>query len=295
MSLTWKRASELPIDQLIQVWNKSFEGYFVDMTMTVDQLQARFNRDQISLERSIVGFFDSEPVGLIMNAFQAIRGQNVAWNGGTAIIPKFRDRKLGRFFMEQVFKIYQKQEVQVAFLEALAENTRAIRLYQRMGYEIIDRLHFYSFRTVGAWTGFTQDSPNWIARSVTSKEVSKLCFYQHFAPWQTQWDHIPEGKGMILELPEYGPVAYALYRLATDEAKAQTVVTLYQVGFHPDFQQHEEANEQLIHHLFASHQDSSLIYTTVNLSERNHVFIRKLQQYGFTQTIEQVYMKKVFA
>lgn len=295
MSLTWKRASELPIDQLVQVWNKSFEGYYVDLTMTVDQFQARIERVQISLEQSIVGYLDSDPVGLIMNAFQTIQGKKIAWNGGTAIVPKYRDQKLGRIFMEQVLDIYRKQDVQIAFLEAFSENARAIRLYQRMGYEIIDQLQFYSFRTVGAWTGFTQDSPDWIARSVTCEEVSKLFFYQHFAPWQTQWDHIPEGKGLVLEHPEYGPVAYALYRLARDSVKAQTVVTLDQVGFHPDFQKHDEANDQLIHHLFASHQDSSLIYTTVNLSVKNNVLIRKLQQYGFTQTIEQVYMRKVFA
>ncbi|TCP69643.1 GNAT family N-acetyltransferase [Baia soyae] len=292
MNLTWKRASELSIDQLLQVWNQSFEGYFVDMTMTASQLQARCVRDQISLEHSIVGYVKSEPVGLVLNAFQIIKSQKIAWNGGTAVMPTYRNQKLGRLFMEKVFEIYQEQGVQTAYLEAFAENKPAIRLYENMGYQVVDRLHFYSLRVEGSWTGSTWDLLDWAVRSVSPKEVSELSFYQHFAPWQTQWDHIPEAKGIVLEHTGHGPVAYALYRLVRDEEKAQTVVTLYQVGFATDFQTHPKASEQLIHHLFAAYQDSSLLYTTVNLSEKNQVFLQALEQYGFTKSMEQVSMKR---
>ncbi|MDQ0415907.1 ribosomal protein S18 acetylase RimI-like enzyme [Croceifilum oryzae] len=294
MNLTWKRASELSVDQLLQVWNQSFEGYFVDMTMTASQLEARFVRDQISLDHSIVGYANSEPVGLVLNALQMIKSQKISWNGGTAVMPKYRNQKLGHLFMERVLEIYQEQGVQTAYLEAFAENAPAIRLYEKMGYQAIDRLCFYSLRTEGSWAGSIRGLPDWMVRSVSPEEVSKLSFYQHFAPWQTQWDHIPEAKGMILEHPEYGPISYALYRLTREEEKAQTVVTLYQVGFATEFQMNPEANEQLIHHLFATHQDAFLLYTTVNLSMKNQVFLHMLEQYGFEKSIEQVFMKKDF-
>lgn len=290
--VTFKRASDLEIHELVDIWNKSFTGYFVDISLNEESFLARIHRDQIQLSHSIVGYIDAKPIGLILNAFQQVAGQNIAWNGGTAIMPAYRAKKLGQSFMKENLSIYQDQKVKIAFLEAFEENTPAIRLYERFGYEIIDQLQFESFRTAGAWTGNTSDSPEWIAKSATCEEVSRLSFYHHFAPWQSQWDHIPEGKGFILSHPEYGEVAYALYRVVKDPSKAQTVVTLYHIGFRNDFLHHEEANDQLIHHLFASYQDSSLIYTTVNISARNQVFLSKLKQYGFEQTIKQVMMRK---
>ncbi|WP_054751948.1 GNAT family N-acetyltransferase [Piscibacillus salipiscarius] len=65
-----------------------------------------------------------------------------AWNGGTGILPEFRGTGLSHTLIEEVQAVYHEQGVNVANLEAITTNERAINLYEKHGYELIERLGF---------------------------------------------------------------------------------------------------------------------------------------------------------
>ncbi|MFC9707709.1 GNAT family N-acetyltransferase [Paenibacillus sp. NPDC056933] len=68
----------------------------------------------------------------------------MAWNGGTGIAPAFRGQGIGRVLMLRSLELCREHGVEIAILEALAQNENAIKLYQYVGYEITDRLMFYN-------------------------------------------------------------------------------------------------------------------------------------------------------
>src|SRR4051812_22545617 len=111
-----KGLNELTFDQALQIWNEGFKGYFVDVTMTLDVFIARIIKENLSISKSIVAFEENRPVGILLNGIQEMNGVKTAWNGGTAVVPEYRKKGVGKFLVEASFDIYRKEGVEVATL-----------------------------------------------------------------------------------------------------------------------------------------------------------------------------------
>ena len=80
---------------------------------------------------------DTAGYGLIAQIFSQEAGGYVCWIEEVYIREKFRSRGLGREF----FRYLEEQkgkEVTRLRLEVEKENTRAVSLYERLGYEVLD-------------------------------------------------------------------------------------------------------------------------------------------------------------
>ncbi|MFA6273891.1 MAG: GNAT family N-acetyltransferase [Candidatus Paceibacterota bacterium] len=95
------------------------------------------NPDQIKIEIFRVG---NKVVGYAFLTFYWSNeyGGVVALLDELYIIPEFRNKGLATFFIEHLTK---EKEYKVIDLEVFKENTSALKLYKRLGFEIIDR-HF---------------------------------------------------------------------------------------------------------------------------------------------------------
>ncbi|MBW9234947.1 GNAT family N-acetyltransferase, partial [Leptospira santarosai] len=63
---------------------------------------------------------------------------------GTGIIPEYRGKGIGALLMKEAEHVLLENEVAISTLEALSENEPAIKLYEKCGYEINDKLLFLS-------------------------------------------------------------------------------------------------------------------------------------------------------
>lgn len=93
--MIFKNMSELSAEDLVALWNKGFEGYFLNSTLDLSKFMARTVHEGLSLEHSLVMFENKEPIGFVMNGFRTIDGSKVAWNGGTGIVPDYRGEDSG--------------------------------------------------------------------------------------------------------------------------------------------------------------------------------------------------------
>ncbi|WP_436756478.1 hypothetical protein, partial [Streptomyces sp. URMC 124] len=59
--ITYKPLSELPIREVSELWNHSFEGYMVNASMPLDRFIARIGNDGLCLERSLACYVDGIP------------------------------------------------------------------------------------------------------------------------------------------------------------------------------------------------------------------------------------------
>src|SRR5690606_28819443 len=124
----------------VEAWNKGFEGYYFDATTTVDQFTNRMVLEGLSPSLSILAFDCDKPVGLILNGVRMIDGKKVAWNGGTGVAKDYRRNGVGKQLMDATLAIYEEEGVQIATLEAIKQNEKAIKLYENKGYKIVDEL-----------------------------------------------------------------------------------------------------------------------------------------------------------
>ncbi len=282
--------SECTIEQGVEAWNKGFEGYHFDMTTKPEAFKKRMEQEGLSAELSVVAFDGEEPVGLVLNGVRESGGRRIGWNGGTGVAMGWRQKGVGMQLMEKTLEILKEQDVEVATLEAISGNKKAIELYKKLGYEIVDDLQF--MKMDGAVEKVMGLAGKYEIRKADPEEIGRLPFYRGDFPWQTQWQSVLDGEGLIA-LDEEGQAAgYAIYRKLTDEQGNHSRTLLYQCESASRQMARQEIVIELLNSVFENFSDA-ISRTAVNVPvSANDVTYKVLQDIGFKKNIEQVFMKK---
>ncbi|MGP4071519.1 GNAT family N-acetyltransferase [Piscibacillus sp. B03] len=290
MNITFKKVSECTINELIYVWNKGFEGYSVDVTMKPETFLKRMVNEDLSAEYSIVAFDGDAPVAIVMNGFREQNDYLNAWNGGTGIVPEYRGTGLSQLLINEVFTIYKQREVQTANLEAISTNQRAIKLYEKHGYELIERLSFFSGPDESQDITVIHDYELECIR-VPKEKIKALSFFQNQMPWQNQLESLKEGIGYILYDRER-PIGYAMTKEAYDNNGYPQSIQLYQFGIEPVLENDVLLVMTFLHKIFKLDRDGVKRHV-INFPNRDNQLLSVLNELGFNKTIEQVHMKKI--
>ena len=277
-------------EQALTVWNKGFEGYFSNMTMTMDKFIARFSHEGLSPELSVVAWDDDTPIGFIVSGIRNVRGKVIAWNGGTGVVPAYRGRGVGRRMMELCLDMYRRHGVDIAYLEAVVENASAITLYERVGYRVIDRVAMvHRMGTLNDDAFLSTDASRYTTVTGLPQEVANLEFYQAFSPWQAQWPSVTGGKSVILYDAADSPMAYALYKHWLNDSGEIVSMVLYQCEARPDVPDKEGIIQKLVREVY-SPVAVDCRRLTVNVRTSNETLMNLLRTEGFTTHFEQLFM-----
>ncbi|WP_312476119.1 GNAT family N-acetyltransferase [Neobacillus sp.] len=281
MKITFKKLTECTIQDVIMAWNKGFEGYFVQMEMTPELFFNRLVNEGLSLTHSFVAFDQEEPVAIVLNGFRVIKGKKTAWNGGTGIAVDYRGKGVSRLIMEEALKIYSEEGSEVATLEAIKENERAIRLYERFGYQITDSLVYLS--------GFPEVKEiSILTQSIRPEQLPSFSFYNENVSWQCQWQSVKSGEAQVYLDKDRNPLGYSLFKRVWNQEGQLEKVFLFQ------FELFGEVTEESIQAVFAAISEGErnpVCFITINASLSNPV-IQYLLDHGFKKTTEQVQMVK---
>jgi ribosomal protein S18 acetylase RimI-like enzyme len=287
--ITIKRLSECTFNQAVMAWNRGFEGYFSNMTFTLDQFTRRFVLDGLSPNLSIVAFDGEEPVGFILSGIRVINGKRVSWNGGTGVATDYRGKGVGQQLMEAAISIYKDEEVEIALLEAISQNERAIKLYTNYGYKVIDQLvHLHQNGPLP--TNVLAGSSDYTIERKLPVDVIELPFYKSMASWQTHWNNGRDGESIIVSDADGNKVGYALYRRAFNEEAKQIAIVLIQCEIAPGREDEKEIVHTMLHELYVPSMD--IQRSVINMPVGNASVITSLQECGFSVKVEQVHMLK---
>ncbi|WP_342433321.1 GNAT family N-acetyltransferase [Neobacillus sp. FSL H8-0543] len=287
---TVKRLNEKTFDQALYIWNEGFKGYFVEVTMTLDAFMGKIVKENLSISKSIVAYDEIKPVGILLNGIQEVNGVKIAWNGGTAVVPEYRKKGVGKFLIETSEEIYRADKVEIATLEAISENTPAIELYKKMGYEIVDSLLWMNHDQELA---FEETNHHFSYKNGCAHDILSLDIYNtNIKPWQTEWFNIKDAELLTISDPASNTnVGYFLYRKVLDNSGRQTGTVLYQgtavngstyqkhvilAGLKQVFQPHKAQQKRI----------------TVNIPLKNKVLVNSLKELGFSVSTKQAFMTK---
>jgi GNAT superfamily N-acetyltransferase len=283
--------SACSFDEAVKIWNEGFQGYFVDMTLSLDAYLSRLNRDGLSPEYSLVAYSAGRPTGFLLNGFrESVRGK-LAWNGGTGVSPEFRGRGVGKALMRATLDLYNDLDVDLAMLEAISTNGPAIALYEKCGYEIVDRLISQRHEgTLPAHAFVRHNSESYAAEPVVPAALGELEFYDELGPWQSHWQNLSRNQGEALIVSDSSgvPCGYALYKKTYDEQGRVSTIALYQCVPEPGAEE-EPVVASALQTLFAPF-DLDCRRSTYNISKSNEVVCGMLEEAGFAHYIEQVHM-----
>ena len=229
--ITYKPLSELPIREVSELWNHSFEGYMVNASMPLDRFIARIGSDGLCMERSLACYMDGVPAGIVMNSFREEDGIKIARNGGTAIAPDFRGRNRQKHDGENE-ELYEEQGVRRAYLEAISTNAPAIRLYESVGYHIIDRsLIMTNEQPPELQDAKNTRSPYTLVRGLAPEVI--VAFYRSGEVWQTDASSIKDGECVIVYEGEE-QVGFGLFKRVFDASGSLATITLFRCEAAPE-------------------------------------------------------------
>jgi ribosomal protein S18 acetylase RimI-like enzyme len=290
-----RRLNTCSFDEAVGVWNEGFKGYFVDMTLSLDGYLTRLQTEGLSPEYSFVAFLEGKAVGFLLNGLRDSGAGRAAWNGGTGVSPEFRGMGIGKELMRATLDFYDEERVDVATLEAISDNERAISLYQSCGYQIVERLIFLQDEGSLAdqlLVGHDMKS-SYTVRAVVPAEAGALNFYRTAVPWQAQWQSLAlnNGAAVIISDAPGVEVGYALYKKKFDRQGKLKTVALYQCEAKPGREDASDIVASLLEYVYAP-LEVECRRSTYNFSMRNELVVRILRDAGFTTFIEQVHMSR---
>jgi ribosomal protein S18 acetylase RimI-like enzyme len=283
--------STCSFNDALQAWNEGFQGYFVDMSSSLDKFLSRLQSESLSPEYSFLAFCEGRPAGILLNGIRSSDDVKVAWNGGTGVSPEFRGRGVGTALMRTTLDFYKRNSVQTGTLESISENERAIALYHNFGYQITDRLVFLEHE--GSLDSFSGSDTNaYSVQHVPPQRVGRLDFYDTTAAWQAQWQSlaINNGEAVIVKDRSGTDVGYVLYKRRLDDAGEVSSIALYQCVPRGGVLDREGVVRAALEKVYAPAR-LECRRTTYNLRVADNVVVEILTRAGFKNSIEQVHMK----
>ncbi|WP_107951430.1 GNAT family N-acetyltransferase [Lysinibacillus parviboronicapiens] len=277
-----KTVSQCTLEDVLKAWNKGFEGYFVQITMDEEMFLNRLVGEGLSPKLSLVAFDGNEPVGIVLNGVRHLNGRKTSWNGGTGISSDYRGTGISRALMEETLAVYARESVEIATLEAITDNSKAIALYEKYGYRIANRLLFLS----GEFKTKVTEPIQMQIETLHPEQLSNLSFYQQEVPWQCSWHSNKQGQAKVFYNLENEAVGYMLYRsLWAKDGQLERLV-LYQLEVLG------QGSVDYIPYFLDSITNQPVKIATVNFLASNPV-TNYLLENGLEVTTEQVQMKKI--
>jgi ribosomal protein S18 acetylase RimI-like enzyme len=276
----------------LKVWNEGFQGYFVDMTLTLDDYLARFQREGLSPEYSLIALVADRPAGFVLSGLRMNGGEREAWNGGTGVVPEFRRSGVGKALLRATLDLYRELDVDIASLEAISENHNAISLYQQFGYEIVDRLVSLKYQgQIQKQSSTAGRVGSYSVKPAAVVAVSELEFYPRMVPWQAQWQSMANTNGEALTVVDEAgvTVGYALYRRKRDERGTLASIALFQCVADPQRDDQDAIVTAALDYLYSPF-DLECRRATYNLGSPSQGADQTLRRWGFAFFVEQVHM-----
>ncbi len=187
--------------QVASILNDCFEGYLMPVKFTAQAVHSRFRAEHLDAAASFVYFKNDLPQGIILVARRGKHSRVAAMGVATAA----RGQGLGRLMLSEAMVVARDRGETGMKLEVFEQNTRALGLYQSLGFEISKRLVGYQ---KPATTGQLEDLVE-----IDALEFSRVATLEAEPdlPWQLMPENFVSQSAQAFQLEDK---AFALASLA---------------------------------------------------------------------------------
>ena len=135
--------SKTSLEELLECFYSSFANYFVEMPVDEDYYRRRFKAARVDWNYSYGMFDQGKMIGFIIHGIDVLAGFKTAFNTGTGVIPAYRGQSVVDKIYDHALSHLKEIGIQLCALEVIKENAKAIRVYERIGFEIKRDLRCY--------------------------------------------------------------------------------------------------------------------------------------------------------
>jgi GNAT superfamily N-acetyltransferase len=140
VTLALRSARSLAPGERAELFNAAYEGYLLPFHVDEQQLAFMDDAFDLDLDASRIAFRDGEPAGL---GNLGVRGED-AWIGGVGVVTAARRSGVGEALMRALHEQARERGVRRVWLEVIVENTGALALYEKLGYELVQDVEVWT-------------------------------------------------------------------------------------------------------------------------------------------------------
>jgi ribosomal protein S18 acetylase RimI-like enzyme len=140
-SITITSLKDLDNEQLFTAFSEAFVDY--EMQLNQHELFRMLKRRGYKAELSYGAFDQNRLVSFTLNGIGTFNGQRTAYDTGTGTVPDYRGKGLAGTVFSFAEKELKAASIQQYLLEVLQHNTTAVKLYQKLGFEITRSFNYF--------------------------------------------------------------------------------------------------------------------------------------------------------
>lgn len=163
-----KRCSEVSDTLIYEGFQAGFADYMIHVELDQETFVGHFfGPEGNERDLSFIALDEGKPVGVILGGFKRNEDFKTLRCGGMALIPEVRGSGLAKQLMDLHEETAKAQGCRQLALEVIKGNDRAIRFYEKSGYEIVTHMQY---RT---WEPFEQ-TKNWMIPEAVMDRVEEV-------------------------------------------------------------------------------------------------------------------------
>jgi len=196
--VTYKSCTEVEFEKVYEAFVIGFSDYMIKFDMSKEVfLNHFFGPEGNKLEYSFIALDDEKAVGLILGGIKEYEGIKTMRCGTLCVHPEYRGKGISNKLFELHKDIAIDNKCKQMFLEVIKGNDRAIKFYEKYGYDKIYDLKYY-------YTKDTEVIKRKRDNTIDIKEVDyeDIVDLSHMADnihmnWQNDFDYIKALKNVI--------------------------------------------------------------------------------------------------
>ena len=130
-----KNLAQTDLDSIVACFLNAFSEYFIQLPTETSYWAGRFQLARVDYSLSFGVFENEKLVAFIMNGIDRHDGKLTAFNTGTGVISEYRNRQLVDKMYAFALPFFKERGIEKCVLEVVQKNDRAIRVYERIGFE----------------------------------------------------------------------------------------------------------------------------------------------------------------
>ena len=112
-----------------------FSNYKVEFNLLLEEFDYRIHKKlNIDYDLSVARFDGDRMIGFLLHTSNLYEGIPTAFNGGTGVIPSFRNQRTGEELYQFLLPKIASKAIERIILEVIDTNDHAIRLYEKTGF-----------------------------------------------------------------------------------------------------------------------------------------------------------------
>jgi ribosomal protein S18 acetylase RimI-like enzyme len=186
---TIKSLEKISFNSLSESFAEAFKDY--DVHISKNELKIMLSRRGFVPELSFGAFDDERLVSFTLNGIGNFNGAKTAYDTGTGTIKDYRQRGLATKIFQYSIPALKNAGVTQYLLEVLQHNTKAVSVYQKLGFEVSREFNFFVRRMDEINLGKRKMQLEYLLKPINLDYHSQMMNFWDFQPaWQNSFDSV---------------------------------------------------------------------------------------------------------